>query len=425
MRTAQSNGHLNGHANLQPESPSSDPLPVLTITAATASLLIREIEDYEFTMFRLRHEISPHIPPSLDDLATIKYHLSGLLQSLRSILPHVHHSESDPFNELLTELSRSLESLEIMHPPRPSANGISFSTSIQYGWILESTNMKLKKFKDMALGYTFVDIPSSPESVDILSTLLPTVTITRIGPGLVERPRVTVDSVSSSSSEAPKSHLSIIPNFFNKLRPFGTADTTPDTAPIKQNGTANGAASRHPTDPIRIRTPPPSLPIPIPKVPSNPLAKAATDTYRRHLRDQPREILRKKLLPVQTARPNLLRQRTRDPKERAAHIRRMKEANDRATKQQAANGAEATTTHTNGRPPLPTALESTNQFSNQKRQQPQRSHSRNRPHSPSRLAQVENVAISAANTAMDVLSFSHWKKQKAKSPSQPQNSSSA
>ncbi|KAK6352725.1 hypothetical protein TWF696_004728 [Orbilia brochopaga] len=415
MRPAPS----NCNPNLRPVPPP-EPLPALTITCTTAGMLIRAIEDYEFTMLHHRREIAPDIPPSLDSISTINYHLSGLLKSINSILPPEHHSESSPFNDLLAQLARSLEALQGITPPRQSGDHVSFTSSLQYKCILQSTNMKLKKFKDMLHGYTFPPPSPSLESEDISSILLPA-TI-RDCPLTAERHRSIVESTPSNSSDSIRSTTSIYASLWSRFLPFSTVNTTPESNP-----TPPTTIEATPVEPVRVPSPPPSLPIPIPTVASNPALKAATDYYRRTLREQPKPAPRRRPQPAQPARPALYRQRTRDPKERAAHIRRMKEANERATEQPTQKGTPETTQEPDTQADIQAdiqadtqvepqtshlvALEPANEQNIQQRDQ-QRQNSRARLPSPSRLAQVENVALAAANTAMDVLTFSHWKRQK-------------
>ncbi|KAJ6263842.1 hypothetical protein Dda_2414 [Drechslerella dactyloides] len=421
----------NCNPNLRP-IPPPQPMAPLDISPTTAGMLIRAIEDYEFTMHSLRRSIAPDVPPCLDDIASLNYHLAGLLKSLRSILPPEHRSESGPFGELLTELTRSLEILKTIKPPWRSGNASSFTTSMQYKCILESSNMRLKKFKDMIHGYTFPPFPPAPENDDISSMLI--LDTVRHIPQPAESRRVTAENSSSNASSGTKSITPAFVSLWNRILPFGFTATPPETAPSQP------IAVHEPQRlPIRIPTPPPTLPIPISTIPSDPALKAATDWYRQHIKGQPKRSPerrpRRGQLPQQApVRPILYRQRTRDPKERAAHIRRMKEANELAERagehanQQAAQSSGSSNAVVSYRVAHQAAREALGKTSVQPaswQTVKENDHETEQPNNQqflnleaqlpdaTRLVRIENVAHIAATTAMDAASPSYRKRPKS------------
>ncbi|EWC44858.1 hypothetical protein DRE_00917 [Drechslerella stenobrocha 248] len=270
--------------------PRPRPPSFLAITIATAGSIIGVIEDYEHILLELRRSIGPHMPPSEEDIATLKLHLSCLLQSLQVILRPSNLHPDNPFNGLLCQLNRSLAALDRIRPPWRKHDPASFSHTIIYANLIDTTNMKLRQYKDMAHGHIFpqpiVSPPDRDAATDIMFRMASSDHASennsdQPAPQLLQPESARSSGPASSAASTAITAITAISTYASILARFitiGTANTTPERS---------SSRSDCPTAlPIVQRPPTPASPIPISPTPTDRALKSATDMYRRE-RQQP------------------------------------------------------------------------------------------------------------------------------------------
>ncbi|KAF3133704.1 hypothetical protein TWF569_010392 [Orbilia oligospora] len=120
-----------GNPNFAPAIPPN-PIARLCINKTTAGSLIVAIEEYQAIMWRVRPTAWPSMPHDERQISDIKFHLTGLLQTMRkSINPDIR-GQWQTFNDVS-----------------------SHTSSNTYQEILNLTNMKLRQLRDKAIGDTF------------------------------------------------------------------------------------------------------------------------------------------------------------------------------------------------------------------------------------------------------------------------------
>ncbi|RVD88935.1 uncharacterized protein DFL_003099 [Arthrobotrys flagrans] len=178
---------------LYPNNPSLDnpnfpvgrppkPIRSLGIGRTTARSLIVAIEEYQSIMWRVRPTAWPRMTHDKRQIADIRLHMSGLLQTMKCIIPDHLHEVPGPLKETIDCLAQSLIRLESINPDirgqwRTFNDVSTYTSSNIYQEILNLTNMKLRQLKDMTIGDTFTspveDIEAQSAAAMIIESTAP------------------------------------------------------------------------------------------------------------------------------------------------------------------------------------------------------------------------------------------------------------
>ncbi|KAK6339955.1 hypothetical protein TWF718_009344 [Orbilia javanica] len=153
------------------------PMRVLGINRTTAGSLIVAIEEYQSITWKFRPTAWPSMPHDKRQIADIKFHMAGLLQTMKAIIPNHLHEVPSPLKETMDCLAQSLIRLESINPDIRGQwrtfNDVSAHTSSNiYQEILNLTNMKLRQLKDGAIGETFKYPIEDAEALDAAAMII-------------------------------------------------------------------------------------------------------------------------------------------------------------------------------------------------------------------------------------------------------------
>ncbi|KAF3218639.1 hypothetical protein TWF106_007611 [Orbilia oligospora] len=170
-----------GNPNFAPVIPPN-PIARLCINETTAWSLIVAVEEYQAIMWRVRPTAWPSMPHDERQISDIIFHMTGLLQTMRSIIPDHLHEIPGPLKETMDCLAQSLIRLESINPDIrgqwQTFNDVSSHTSSNtYQEILDLTNMKLRQLRDKAIGDTFPSPVEDKEAESAAAMIIESTTL--------------------------------------------------------------------------------------------------------------------------------------------------------------------------------------------------------------------------------------------------------